>query len=87
MKKAYPVYDQHYHDSLATTRIFWQRLKICKPSAETGCIAATITGSLDAHRRFCSTKYLRETYDVWAVNVEKEYHEDGEHESTATGSG
>ena len=85
MKKAYPVYDQHYHDSLATIQNYLATFENLQTIGRNGLHRynnqdhSMLTGVFAA-RNICG-----ETYDVWAVNVEKEYHEDGEHESTATG--
>jgi protoporphyrinogen oxidase len=77
MEKAYPVYDQEYQDHLATIRRYLD-----------GIANLQLIGRNGQHRYnnqdhsmltgvYAARNIAGANYDVWSVNVEKEYHEEG----------
>jgi protoporphyrinogen oxidase len=85
MQKAYPVYDQAYQDHLATIRQYLA-----------GITNLQLIGRNGQHRYnnqdhsmltgvFAARNVAGADYDVWSVNVEKEYHEEGPAREVPTG--
>ena len=76
MKKAYPVYDQNYHDSVAILRQYVNSFQNLQTIGRNGLHRynnqdhSMLTGVYSARNS------LGATYDVWEVNTEKEYHEE-----------
>jgi protoporphyrinogen oxidase len=77
MPKAYPVYDHSYMDNLATIRAYLA-----------GITNLQLIGRNGQHRYnnqdhsmltgvYAARNIAGANYDVWSVNVEKEYHEEG----------
>lgn len=77
MPKAYPVYDQHYQRHVATVRRYLERFANLQTIGRNGLHRynnqdhAMLTG-VYAARNLAGARY-----DVWAVNTERAYHEEG----------
>ncbi|HET6341738.1 MAG TPA: NAD(P)/FAD-dependent oxidoreductase [Gemmatimonadota bacterium] len=77
MPKAYPLYDPHYADSVATVRGHLERISNLHTIGRNGQHRynnqdhSMVTGLLAAR------VVAGEEHDVWDVNVESEYHEEG----------
>jgi protoporphyrinogen oxidase len=85
MQKAYPVYDQSYQDHLQTIRNYLA-----------GIANLQLIGRNGQHRYnnqdhsmltgvYAARNLAGANYDVWSVNVEKEYHEEGPARAEVTG--
>lgn len=85
MKKAYPVYDQNYHFSLAIIRDYLASFTNLQTIGRNGLHRynnqdhSMLTG-IYAARNICG-----ECQDVWAVNTEAEYHEKEKAETFSNG--
>jgi hypothetical protein len=77
MAKAYPIYDSDYRDALATIREFVDGLENLQTIGRNGLHRynnqdhAMVTGM-----RAARNVVLEERHDLWAVNVDQEYHEE-----------
>ncbi len=77
MEKAYPIYDQVYRESVETIRRYLDTFTNLQTVGRNGLHRynnqdhSMLTGVYAAHN------IAGAEYDVWAVNVEKEYHEEG----------
>lgn len=84
MRKAYPIYDHAYLDHLGTIRRFLQGVENLELIGRNGQHRynnqdhSMLTGIYAARNLI-----LGADYDVWSVNVEAEYHEDGTHQTVA----
>lgn len=85
MEKAYPVYDQIYQDHLATVREYLS-----------GITNLQLIGRNGQHRYnnqdhsmltgvYAARNIAGAAYDVWSVNVEQEYHEEGAAKDVSVG--
>jgi protoporphyrinogen oxidase len=85
MKKAYPVYDQNYHLSLAIIREYLESFANFQTIGRNGLHRynnqdhSMLTG-VYAARNICG-----ECHDVWSVNTEPEYHEEEKVETPSNG--
>jgi protoporphyrinogen oxidase len=87
MPKAYPVYDEHYADAVATIRDWVStNLPNVHPIGRNGMHRynnqdhSMYTAMLTVENILDGTKH-----DVWTVNVEEEYHEESRSEGAGTG--
>jgi protoporphyrinogen oxidase len=77
MEKAYPVYDHHYQDQVRIVRQFLKTLSNFQTIGRNGLHRynnqdhSMVTGVYAAHN------IMGGHHDVWSVNTEKEYHEEG----------
>jgi hypothetical protein len=85
MKKAYPVYDQYYHDSLKILREYLQNFSNLQTIGRNGLHRYNNQDHSMLTGVYAARNILGAEYDVWAVNTEKEYHEEGKVEETTTG--
>lgn len=85
MRKAYPIYDHAYLDHLATIRSYLDGIENLQLIGRNGQHRynnqdhSMLTGIYAARNVI-----LGADYDVWSVNVEAEYHEDGTLQPVAT---
>jgi len=88
MRKAYPIYDHAYLDHLETIRGYLGGIENLQLIGRNGQHRynnqdhSMLTG-IYAARNLA----LGASYDVWSVNVEAEYHEEGTHTELAAASG
>ena len=86
MEKAYPVYDHQYHDNVLTVRRFLETLENFQTIGRNGLHRynnqdhSMMTG-VYAARNIMENAH----HDVWAVNTEKEYHEEARNTSHYAG--
>jgi hypothetical protein len=78
MKKAYPVYDQNYHESLETIRQYLASFTNLQTIGRNGLHRYNNQDHSMLTGVYAARNILGEEYNVWAVNTEKEYHEEGE---------
>lgn len=77
MPKAYPVYDEGYEEALATIRAYLDRFRNLQAVGRNGMHRynnmdhSMLTGLLAARN------LLGEHHDLWLVNAEEQYHEEG----------
>lgn len=77
MKKAYPVYDHHYQEQVRIVRQFLKTLSNFQTIGRNGLHRynnqdhSMVTGVYAAHN------IMGGHHDVWSVNTEKAYHEEG----------
>ncbi len=76
MKKAYPVYDQKYHESLATVRGFLEGLTNIQTVGRNGLHRYNNQDHSMLTGVYAARNIMGETNDVWSVNTEMEYHEE-----------
>ena len=80
MPKAYPVYDEHYKANVDVLAgwLDEQRPQRAPGRAATACTGTTTRTTRCTRRCSRSRTSLGADHDVWAVNVEEEYHETAE---------
>ncbi len=85
MRKAYPIYDQYYHDTLEVLKNYINQFDNLQTIGRNGLHRynnqdhSMLTAVYAAHNIF------GEAYDVWSVNTEMDYHEEDERIKTVTG--
>jgi len=85
MKKAYPVYDQKYNESVATVRRFLESLANIQTVGRNGLHRYNNQDHSMLTGIYAARNILGETNDVWSVNTEMEYHEEVRSPKAATG--
>jgi len=78
MKKAYPVYDQNYHESLAIIRNYLESFSNLQTVGRNGLHRYNNQDHSMLTAIYAARNITGERNDVWSVNTEMEYHEDGE---------
>jgi len=78
MKKAYPVYDQSYHESLAIIRNYLAGFSNLQTVGRNGLHRYNNQDHSMLTAIYAARNIIGERNDVWSVNTEMEYHEDGE---------
>ncbi len=78
MQKAYPVYDQHYHHSVATVRHYLESLANLQTIGRNGLHRYNNQDHSMLTGMYAARNIIGERYDVWSVNTEMEYHEEGQ---------
>jgi protoporphyrinogen oxidase len=76
MRKAYPVYDQHYHKSLGTVRRYLETLTNFQTVGRNGLHRYNNQDHSMLTAIFAARNIVGEQNDVWSVNTEMEYHEE-----------
>jgi protoporphyrinogen oxidase len=77
MQKAYPVYDQWYHTSLATVRQYLESFSNLQTIGRNGLHRYNNQDHSMLTGIYAARNIAGERYDVWSVNTEETYHEDG----------
>ena len=77
MPKAYPVYDQTYQDSLATVRNYLRGLSNLQLIGRNGQHRYNNQDHSMLAGVYAARNLAGARYDVWSVNTEREYHEEG----------
>jgi len=75
MKKAYPVYDQNYHESLAIIRNYLESFSNLQTVGRNGLHRYNNQDHSMLTAVYAARNIVGEQNDVWAVNTEMEYHE------------
>jgi protoporphyrinogen oxidase len=78
IQKAYPVYDQWYHTSLATVRQYLESFPNLQTIGRNGLHRYNNQDHSMLTGIYAARNIAGERYDVWSVNTEETYHEDGE---------
>jgi len=76
MEKAYPVYDQTYQESVATIRQYLKTFSNLQTIGRNGLHRYNNQDHSMLTGVYAAGNILGERHDVWAVNTEKEYHEE-----------
>lgn len=76
MEKAYPVYDQSYQDSVATIRRYVETFSNLQTIGRNGLHRYNNQDHSMLTGVYAARNITGERHDVWAVNTEKEYHEE-----------
>lgn len=76
MKKAYPVYDQYYHESIATIRRYLETFANLQTVGRNGLHRYNNQDHSMLTAIYAARNIMGEQHDVWAVNTEMEYHEE-----------
>lgn len=84
MKKAYPVYDQNYHESLEVVKNYLGSFSNFQTIGRNGLHRYNNQDHSMLTAVYAAKNVMGEEHDVWTVNTEKEYHEEGEFEKTKT---
>ncbi|MBI3796976.1 MAG: NAD(P)/FAD-dependent oxidoreductase [Deltaproteobacteria bacterium] len=77
MQKAYPVYDQDYHHSVATVRHYLESLANFQTIGRNGLHRYNNQDHSMLTGVYAARNLVGERYDVWSVNTEPEYQEEG----------
>jgi protoporphyrinogen oxidase len=83
MKKAYPVYDQHYHEALDTIRQFLETIPNLQTVGRNGLHRYNNQDHSMLTAVYAARNIVGEQNDVWSVNTEMEYHEEARSEKAA----
>ena len=78
MEKAYPVYDHHYQDLVQTIRQYLETLSNFQTIGRNGLHRYNNQDHSMVTGVYAARNILGGNHDVWAVNTEKEYHEEGQ---------
>jgi protoporphyrinogen oxidase len=76
MKKAYPVYDQYYQDSLATIRRYLETFENLQTVGRNGLHRYNNQDHSMLTAVYAARNVVGARHDVWSVNTEMEYHEE-----------
>ncbi len=87
MKKAYPVYDQHYHESLAIIRSYLESFSNLQTVGRNGLHRYNNQDHSMLTAVYAARNIAGEQNDVWSVNTEMEYHEESKVSGTAGATG
>jgi protoporphyrinogen oxidase len=85
MQKAYPVYDQYYHHSVATVRHYLESLENFQTIGRNGLHRYNNQDHSMLTGVYAARNVIGEHYDVWSVNTELEYQEEGQVTSGTAG--
>jgi protoporphyrinogen oxidase len=77
MEKAYPVYDHHYQDLVQTIRQYLETFSNFQTIGRNGLHRYNNQDHSMVTGVYAARNILGGNHDVWAVNTEKEYHEEG----------
>lgn len=83
MKKAYPVYDQVYQDHLAVLRRYLDTLTNLQTIGRNGQHRYNNQDHSMLTGVYAARNVAGANYDIWSVNVEKEYHEEAKEAAPA----
>ncbi|MEM6320414.1 MAG: NAD(P)/FAD-dependent oxidoreductase [Bacteroidota bacterium] len=75
MKKAYPVYDKNYQESLEQIKTYLSTFLNLQTIGRNGLHRYNNQDHSMLTGVYAARNIAEKTYDVWQVNVEKEYHE------------
>jgi hypothetical protein len=76
MKKAYPVYDPNYHESLAIIRNYLESFSNLQTVGRNGLHRYNNQDHSMLTAIYAARNIVGEQNDVWSVNTEMEYHEE-----------
>ncbi|MGH9930237.1 MAG: NAD(P)/FAD-dependent oxidoreductase [Pyrinomonadaceae bacterium] len=76
MKKAYPVYDQQYQESLATIRRYLESIDNLQTVGRNGLHRYNNQDHSMLTAVYAARNIVGDKHDVWSVNTEMEYHEE-----------
>jgi protoporphyrinogen oxidase len=82
MKKAYPVYDQNYGASLEILQSYMRSFENLQTVGRNGLHRYNNQDHSMLTGVYAARNITGKKYDVWTVNTEKEYHEEGEVKET-----
>ncbi len=85
MKKAYPVYDQNYHDSLTVIHEYLDNFSNLQTIGRNGLHRYNNQDHSMLTGVYAARNILGAEYDVWLVNTEQEYHEEAKVPEVPTG--
>lgn len=77
MEKAYPVYDQSYQEHVTTIRQYVETLTNLQTIGRNGLHRYNNQDHSMLTGVYAARNITGERHDVWSVNTEKEYHEEG----------
>ena len=80
MPKAYPVYDDAYQEAVETIRTYLDGLSNLEAIGRNGLHRYNNQDHSMVTGIYAARNIAGDSYDVWAVNVDKEYHEAGSSE-------
>jgi protoporphyrinogen oxidase len=78
MQKAYPVYDHHYHHSVETVRRYLESLPNLQTIGRNGLHRYNNQDHSMLTGVYAARNIIGERYDVWSVNTDMAYHEEGQ---------
>jgi hypothetical protein len=78
MPKAYPVYDSEYRESLQTIRTFLEGLENLQVIGRNGQHRYNNQDHSMLAGIFAARNISGQEHDIWSINVEQEYHEEGD---------
>ena len=78
MKKAYPIYDQYYHDSVDTLKHYLKQFSNLQTVGRNGLHRYNNQDHSMLTAVYAARNIFGAEYDIWSVNTDMEYHEAGE---------
>lgn len=78
MEKAYPVYDHQYQEQVRMIRQYLETLKNIQTIGRNGLHRYNNQDHSMVTGVYAARNIMGGSHDVWAVNTEKEYHEEGQ---------
>ncbi|TDI91777.1 MAG: NAD(P)/FAD-dependent oxidoreductase [Caldithrix sp.] len=85
MKKAYPIYDRNYHETLSTIRQYIETFSNLQTIGRNGLHRYNNQDHSMLTGVYAARNITGETNDVWSVNTEMEYHEEAHTNDHQTG--
>lgn len=85
MKKAYPIYDQHYQASIATIRRYLETFSNLQTIGRNGLHRYNNQDHSMLTAIYAARNIAGEKHNVWSVNTEMEYHEESQASKAASG--
>jgi protoporphyrinogen oxidase len=85
MKKAYPVYDRKYGENLAIVRSYLETISNLQTIGRNGLHRYNNQDHSMLTGVYAARNIAGEHHDVWAVNTENEYHEEGRQSHSTSG--
>lgn len=76
MKKAYPIYDQHYRAAVETIQRYLETIPNLQTVGRNGLHRYNNQDHSMLTAVYAARNITGENYDVWTVNTEQEYHEE-----------
>ena len=85
MPKAYPIYDQKYHDNITTIRQYLTSIPNLQTIGRNGLHRYNNQDHSMLTGVYAARNIVGEQHDVWSVNTERVYHEAGQGAQEGTG--
>lgn len=85
MKKAYPIYDHRYRESIAVVRSYLETIPNLQTIGRNGLHRYNNQDHSMLTGVYAARNIAGQRYDVWSVNTETEYHEEAQSKNSVSG--